>query len=170
MRHSRRVTRFSRASPIYEGPAKKNRTHCLADIAGAKEQHGIGISSCRCEDPDSVRSACGWHCFLSRKSGLWRGNEPGSDMPIFFSRSSSHIHRAYFDSARAFACSVQRQGEANGSFWKRPAMICSYANLDLKKCFFTNSLMGLTAREGAGQNAFNTGLSKPVRCIASETN
>jgi len=83
-------------------------------------------------------------------SGLWREERNGGPLPNDFPESPVMFVGHNFDSARGYAISLERGGEAGGEFWVRLLRILDAAHLQPDVCFFSNALMGIKPGKAEG--------------------
>jgi hypothetical protein len=88
--------------------------------------------------------------FFPGGAGLWRGSQPFGPLPEFFPDNPIMFVGHNFDSARAYAVSKERGGEAQSPFWKNLLAYLSHAGLEPGECFFSNALMGLKPGSATG--------------------
>jgi hypothetical protein len=88
--------------------------------------------------------------FFPGGAGLWRGSRPFGPLPEFFPDNPVMFVGHNFDSARAYAVSKKRGGEAQSPFWRNLLAYLSHAGLEPGECFFSNALMGLKPGSATG--------------------
>ena len=92
--------------------------------------------------------------FFPGGTGLWRGKEPGGDLPLLFPEGSVMFIGHNFGNQKSLDLALFERGEVSSAFktlWSNLVAFLEHAGpLDPGRCFFTNALMGLRLNGRSG--------------------